>query len=249
MLDFLERHTIGILTTNMFHLLVITAFLILKIQDQKRQTETRIELDFAAPKELEKDIEEMKKEAKTLSEKEFIKNMEEQYLGSNIPKNEAEQDSKKSVDNMVSDIKDELNIKDYAQTEREKDAKLTKIEKVEKKEVKDVKQKPEYTTNAKGERIFDRGATTVSYYLEGRMHVYIPIPIYQCQGSGKVVLEILVNRNGYVLSAQINRAESQITEECLMEAATRAALTTRFNEKGSAPEKQTGKISYIFIAQ
>ena len=48
----------------------------MKIQDQKRQTETRIELDFAAPKELEKDIEEMKKEAKTLSEKEFIKNME-----------------------------------------------------------------------------------------------------------------------------------------------------------------------------
>jgi len=233
----------------MFHLLVITVFLILKIQDQKRQTETRIELDFAEPKELEKDIVEMKKEAKTLSEKEFIKNMEEQYLGSNIPKNEDAQDAKKSVDNMVSDIKDELNIKDYAQAEREKDAQLTKIEKVEKKEVKEVQQKPEYTTNAKGERVFERGATTISYYLQGRMHIYMPSPVYQCQGSGKVVLEILVNRNGYVLSAQINRAESQIAEECLIEVATRTALTTRFNEKASAQEKQPGRITYIFIAQ
>jgi hypothetical protein len=77
----------------------------------------------------------------------------------------------------------------------------------------------------------------------------MPSPVYQCQGSGKVVLEILVNRNGYVLSAQINKSESQITEECLMEVATRTALTSRFNEKADAPEKQQGRITYIFIAQ
>ncbi len=248
MLDYIDRHKIGILTTIMFHLLVITAFLIVKLQDQKKDPETRIELNFVDPQEIQKQIEEMKKEAKTVPEHEFIKSMEEQYLGHNIPKNEDE-DPKKAIDKMEQDIKKELGVKDYDASEREKDADKPKIEKVEKKEAKAAVKKPEYTTNEKGERVFDRGATTISYLLKGRMHIYMPSPVYQCQGSGKVVLEILVNRNGYVVSAQINKAESQIAEECLMDVATRTALTSRFNEKADAPEKQSGRITYIFIAQ
>ena len=228
--------------------MVITGFLVVKLQDQKKETETRIVLDFANPKELEKDIEEMKKEAKTLPDREFIKTMEAQYLGHNIVQNE-DQDPKQSIDKMVKDIKGELGVKDPDQAERDKDANKPKLEQVEKKDVKAVAQKPEYTTNDKGERVFERGKITTSYFLKGRMHVYLPSPVYQCQGSGKVVLEIIVNRNGYVISAQINKAESQIAEECLIEVANRTALTSRFNEKADAPEKESGRITYIFIAQ
>jgi hypothetical protein len=248
-LRFLERHAIGILTTIMFHLLVITVFLIIRFQEQKQQTENRIELNLLDPQEIIKEMEEMKKEAKTLSEKEFVKAMEQEYLGSNVPKNEAEPDAKKSIDDMVKNIQDELGIKDYAQAEREKDKEVSKIEKVEKKEVKEVQQKPQWTRDGSGAMFYDGGATKVKYYLVDRMHIYMPIPIYQCQGSGKVVLDILVNRNGYVVAANVNEKESQIPEECIREVALRNASITRFNEKPSAPEKQSGRITYTFVAQ
>jgi outer membrane biosynthesis protein TonB len=247
-LDYIDKHKIGILTTIMFHLLVITMFLVVKLQNQEKPVETRIVLDFADPKELQKEVEEMKKEAKTQTEHEFIKSLEQQYLGHNIVKNE-DQDPKQAIDKMVKDAKDELGIKDADQAERDKDASKPKIEQVEKKDVKVVPQKPEYTTRSNGERVFERGNVTTAYLLKGRMHIHMPSPAYKCYGSGKVVLEILVNRNGYVLSAQINRTESQITEQCLIDEAVQTALISRFNEKADAPEKQSGRITYIFIAQ
>jgi hypothetical protein len=147
---------------------------------------------------------------------------------------------------MVQDIKGELNIKDNPASSA--NPQVQKLEEqTEKKETPQKEDKPLY--NEKGERTYYKGPTTISYYLEGRTDVYLPVPVYKCQGSGKVVLEIIVNPNGFVMSASINKAESQINEDCLVEAANRAALTSRFNAKGSAPDKQRGRITYIFIAQ
>ena len=64
-----------------------------------------------------------------------------------------------------------------------------------------------------------------------------------------MVVDIVVNQSGYVIDAIINKSKSQINDDCLVEAANRAALTTRFNAKNTAPERQRGTITYIFIAQ
>jgi hypothetical protein len=244
-LNFIERHKIGILTTIIFHLLLITGFLVMQFGTLTQKKESKqVFIDFSDPDELQKQIEQKKEEIKALSQKEFLKNMQQEYLGHNLPVNEANHDANKSIDKMVTDIKQELNIKENDQRQV-----VEKETPVEKKEAKIPQQKSEYTTNSKGERTFYKGATTVSYFLEGRMHTYFPVPVYQCQGSGKVYMNIDVDQRGYVIQANIDKAKSQITDECLIEAAKRAALTAHFNEKSNAPEKQSGYIVYIFIAQ
>ena len=79
--------------------------------------------------------------------------------------------------------------------------------------------------------------------------MYIPTPVYKCEGGGKVVIDIAVNPKGYVLYADVNKSQTHTNDDCLLEAATHAALVTRFNEKRDAPEKQLGTITFIFVAQ
>lgn len=249
MLDYIERHRVGILATIVIHLFLVTLFMVIQFGTLKNKKEKQeVLIDFVDPEVMQKAIEEKKEEVKKLSQQEFIKDLQNEYqAGKNIAINEAENDANQSIDKMVKDIKGELNINDNRPTEGI--APLPKIEEIQKKEAVVTSKKPEYTENAKGERTFYKGPTTITYFLKGRNHVYIPVPVYKCQGSGKVAMEIEVNRNGYVVSATVNKSESQITEECLEEAASRAALTTRFNVNNSAPEKQRGRITYIFIAQ
>jgi len=52
------------------------------------------------------------------------------------------------------------------------------------------------------------GPTRIYYVLEGRTHRYLPLPIYKCEGNGKVVLGIVVDQRGFVLSAEVIQEES-----------------------------------------
>jgi acyl-CoA-binding protein len=213
----------------------------------KKKTEKQeVLIDFVDPTIMEKAIEQKKEEVKKLSQQQLIKDLNKEYAIKNVAVNEADVDAKPSIDKMVEDIKGELNIKDRKASEQM--AQQPKIEEIKKKAPLTEK-KVEYTENAKGERTFYKGATTTTYFLKDRMHVHIPLPVYQCEGSGKVVMEIIVNRDGYVMDAIINKQQSQISADCFIEAATRCALSTRFNASKTAPEKQQGKITYIFIAQ
>jgi hypothetical protein len=94
-----------------------------------------------------------------------------------------------------------------------------------------------------------KGPTRIYYDLKGRTHSYLPIPIYLCQGSGKVVLSIEVNQKGDVERAQIITSESTTTDPCLIETAESTALISRFNPDINSPKIQTGTISYQFVAQ
>jgi hypothetical protein len=245
MLDWIERHKVGILVTILFHLVLITAFLAMQLKILKPKKETQVFIDFTLPEDLQKEIKQKQEEVKKLSSRDFINDMQKEYLGHNIAVNDADE-SKQNIDKMVSEIKSELKINDQRPEDKPEDH--TTLKKIETKEVTSIN-KPGYTTNARGERTFYKGATTISYYLEGRTDVYIPVPVYKCQGSGKVALEIEVDQSGFVITAIINKKESRIMDECLVEAATKAALTTRFNAKTTAPSRQAGRISYIFIAQ
>jgi hypothetical protein len=242
----LERHKIGILTTIVIHLFFVTIFLIIQMRSQNVQQPKQMIVEFVQPELMEKALQDMQQQIKQQSRTEFIKDMQQEYLGKAIPVNEADKDAQKSIDDMVKGIKGELNINDVSDREAEKTQ--PKIEEIKKKEITQVEKKKDFI-NEKGEPSVFRGATTISYNLKGRNYVYIPMPQYKCQGGGKVVLDVVVNPRGYVISASINRAQSQISEDCITEAANNAALTTRFNEKTDAPAKQPGTITFIFVAQ
>lgn len=94
-----------------------------------------------------------------------------------------------------------------------------------------------------------QGATRVFYNLEGRYHRRLPVPVYKCEGEGKVTVSIDVDQNGSVTEARVIAAESSTTELCLIETAVNSALISLFNISPGSPKKQTGTITFHFVAQ
>lgn len=93
-----------------------------------------------------------------------------------------------------------------------------------------------------------KGNVTVSYNLPGRNPVYFEIPAYLCEGGGKVVVDIDVDRSGRILKASVRQTQS-VTDKCVEEMAVWAAKLSEFDAKGDAPTIQKGTITYIFRPQ
>ena len=93
-----------------------------------------------------------------------------------------------------------------------------------------------------------KGPSVISYSLDGRKALSLPVPAYKCQGGGDVSVQIAVNRKGYVVSAAVIESVSS-SDECLVRSAVAAAKRSRFRASSSAAEKQIGEIVYRFIAQ
>lgn len=94
-----------------------------------------------------------------------------------------------------------------------------------------------------------QGITRVYYNLAGRAHRKLPIPVYKCEGEGKVTVSIDVDNEGMVLAARVVPSESSTSDICLLETAVASALASSFNQNTSAPKKQTGTITFHFVAQ
>ena len=92
------------------------------------------------------------------------------------------------------------------------------------------------------------GKSSVSYNIKGRYKTYLPIPVYKCEFGGKVVVAVVVNRQGRVLKAEVVDKESNQYSN-LREVAVDAALRSEFNADASAPERLAGTITYNFVKQ
>ena len=92
------------------------------------------------------------------------------------------------------------------------------------------------------------GETRIEYFLEGRMHTYLPTPIYKCQGAGRVTLQIEVNQRGDVVKATVMPNVS-VRDQCLIETAISSASVSKFNSDINAPRVQIGTLTFQFVAQ
>lgn len=81
--------------------------------------------------------------------------------------------------------------------------------------------------------------------LTGRMVKKAPKVDLKPQESGRVVLDIWVDRSGKVLRAEVGRGTTT-TAKSLVDAARKAALATRFSDDPSAPEEQQGRATFRF---
>ena len=85
-----------------------------------------------------------------------------------------------------------------------------------------------------------------NYNLEGRKALLKPKEQPDCQEEGIVVVEIIVDRNGKVISAIPGVKGSNNTAQCLLKPAREAALRTTWNVDNEAPSNQKGTIIYRF---
>lgn len=90
--------------------------------------------------------------------------------------------------------------------------------------------------------------TTISYVLKDRMHLYLPNPVYTCEGSGKVVINMEVDALGNVRKTTYNKNASTTTNQCLIDAAISYASQAKFTSDASR-QKQLGSITFNFPGQ
>lgn len=241
----------GILGTLIIHLIAGIIFLSLQLRSLEKKIAAEYQVELAPQAELvakkEKIIEvpattvekilkgdeEMLNIARNLSSKPAEKINAADYIDK--VKDELIKSGKLGVDNYIDEQK---KIKESGGDENLTFKKDTIVEKM--------KEKPgssrEMAANYKG-------PTRIYYDLFGRNHLYLPIPIYKCEGSGKVVLSIEVDQNGVVQKAQIANRESTASDPCLIETAINTALLSRFNPDANSPRIQIGMLTYLFVAQ
>jgi colicin import membrane protein len=91
------------------------------------------------------------------------------------------------------------------------------------------------------------GNSGISYDLQGRGYQKLPLPKYDYQGEGKVVVEVSVDRSGKVVQAVPGIKGSTTLDEYLLRVAKEAAMEATFEVKADAPVVQKGTITYNFI--
>jgi TonB family protein len=246
-----DGKTVGILGAVIIHLIAGIIFMIIQIGSLNTREITReyqISLEqFAAPPkdagspdlkavtvdQALKGDQELLNFARNLANKPDVKIDPNDVI--NKVKNELIESGKLGKDNFIDDQKKPVQeTSDNNISIENKDQKTSKNEKPE--DSKELESK--YS-----------GPTRIYYNLPGRTHTYLPIPIYKCEGAGKVVLSIDVNPKGEVTSASVIASESSTSDPCLVETAISSALISRFNADVRAQKNQTGTLTYHFVAQ
>jgi len=159
----------------------------------------------------------------SFGEPEPLKTLEELLEENNLASNE------KNLEELLNgDPEYATSLKEMAKIREERKQKLVEKE----------AQKKEFTDNFANKR------TTISYSLVDRKSSQLPPPIYTCIKGGKVVINIKVDRLGFVTSAEYNTTSSNTSNGCLVENAIEYALKARFNS--SSKILQIGTITYLF---
>ena len=92
----------------------------------------------------------------------------------------------------------------------------------------------------------NKGGGKGNYQLGDRTPIKMPRPEYDCEEQGRVVVGIIVNREGKVISADPGIKGTTNSAPCLLKNAKIAALKTTWKPNYRAPERQQGKIIYNF---
>ncbi len=236
----------AVMATIIIHLLVAVIFMSVKVSALKR--ELAAEIILAVEEEMPDP--EMKKAIELSESEKFAGATAEDLV--NVIKNLADKPidiDPKAYEDMVkeelikSGLLNEKNFIDEQKKAEEAGREEIDIPTEEvKPQVTEKKDKPE-------EKGTFRGPTRIFYDLAGRHHTYLPIPIYKCQGAGQITLAIEVDQRGNVIKAEPASKLSTTKDPCLTETAVDHALRSSFNSDLSAPVKQAGFLTFVFVSQ
>jgi len=245
-----EGKIVGILGTVIIHLLAGIIFMSFKLHTIKKAQTKEFEIEFVA---IEEPQEEDKKIELPPTTVENVLHDDAEML--NIAKNLANKSEERiNPSDYIDKVKEELIKSGKLGTDNFIDEQKAKLEQPENDPLSiegkaNDNEKEDKPSESQELAANYKGPTRIFYDLPGRTHTYLPIPIYKCQGSGKVVLLIEVDEKGFVKNASVIVNESTALDECLIETAVKTALISRFSADLSAPKLQKGTLTYIFVAQ
>jgi len=237
-----KRNIYGVMGTLVFHILLISAFLLADVDMKGNVREEHIIIEFpdilpspdempaekqGAPESSENNIytspttntasNRLSREKTTTSADDFF--------------DETFRKEMEAAQNLASNVREQLSKE------------VTNIE--------DIKMPIESTRGMDPdsiENVIYVGESNIVYYLEDRYHIDMPIPVYLAQSGGVIIVDISVNQKGKVVKAESRRNRKVKNEQTYLYAQS-AALNTTFNSTSDAPEIQKGTIHYTFISQ
>ena len=243
-LDWLKEHRHGVMGTVIFHLVLAIFLVCVGISRLDSQQRMEIEIDMPEPEIVQQKQEEQKKKEQILqqsADEEVNEMLRSLAVNEDAVKKNAETQPHERVEEYIEQIQEEIDS-DYGGRYRANKNKHYKEDSIR-------------VQRDKKERMLDSlqstvyvGKSSVSYNIKGRYKTYLPIPVYKCEFGGKIVVAVVVNRQGRVIKAEVVDAESN-KDDSLREVAVDAALKSEFNVDEKAPERQTGTITYNFVKQ
>lgn len=233
------EHRSSILVTVIIYLLFAIAFVAADIVVERSKAQTEIAIDFSELEKLQEELrraQEINRELnRVVQQNEPVRNVISNEHGLNEQLDDHRTDAK-SIYEEAEKVQQQMrdNAADYALglKEADKAAQRNEDKGGEKKTAK------------------VRGNVSVSYSLFDpvRHARRLPVPAYMCEGGGEVVVNITVNPSGEVIDCSVDDACSE-DNACLRSSALAKARQSSFNADPSAPAKQYGTISYLFVPQ
>lgn len=240
---FFRQNLVSILYTLIFHLVVLIILIFVRVEGLKRDQELGIKLEFEE-KTVEDilEMEEMDIPADWLEE---ILRQREASSNRAVNLNAENGFSEDiSTDEYVQDLLDQIEM---ARNQEDKE-KLEELQAILASA--DYVPPVEESNEKQGEYT---GPTTITFeFLQEpvqRRKVNLVIPVYRCQGSGLVQVEIVVERDGSVTDVEVKGPIVGEDRICFADAALEAARSSRFQIDFNAPEKHRALITYSFVAQ
>ncbi len=237
-----KKHVYGIMGTLIFHILIVSGFLVAEINVKKEAKEEAILIDFS---NIPEKPEEVSPEKKQTPEEKSATEGQTQPTTRSSSSNQAVNDALK---------KDKFFDKAYQQEIQDAQKLVSDVNKQLAKKIPEKKSfsMPEVTTEGQDpdsvKNTVYSGKSNIHYFLENRHHVRLPVPVYLAKGGGIVVVDIVVDRSGRVIKAA-TRPSPSIKDPMLPEYAQQAAENTVFNADAKAPAAQKGTITYTFVPQ
>ncbi|MBR5019381.1 MAG: hypothetical protein IKX53_07075 [Bacteroidales bacterium] len=235
-----KEDRVGFYTTLVFHLSVLIVLLLVSI-GHVATSETSFVLDFTKQEELEKlqkEIE-LKEEVNKNLEDMLARQPRERIRNVAVDAGSKLKDDRFKNPSEVYDEARELQRKLDA-SKRDALAQQAKDEAVDLNPQKgEVSDEPAQAYH---------GPSVISYQLDGRKALSLPVPAYKGYGAGDVLVDIEVNQAGRVTAASVRAGDSS-ADASLHSFAIDAAKRSRFSASSDAAKSQSGWILYRFIAQ
>ncbi len=221
-MEFIEKHKALIITSMLMGIFVLSLYNINMLKKQKQQSEILMEI----PEEFLAEEEEQPEEELIAQENRQIDN------------------AKRTHDAYNEDFEDHDEIEERIKSLTETEEAAQEVEETPSEEEdlainEEKKEKPKLEEEESNNR-----NSSLTFNLKNRKAIDLPNPVYTCNGSGKVVVKIEVNKNGYVVDTKVDKKKSTTRNECLFDNAMDYARQALFS--GSEIEKQEGSITYYF---
>jgi hypothetical protein len=242
--NFFRKNYVALLYTVIVHLVVCTILVFMKVDALKKTGELGIQLEFEE-KTLEDYMEEEEMEVPA------------EWLDQVMARTEAASNRAVNV-NAENKFSEDISTNDYVKDLLEQIAEARNQQDREKlEELQAILAAADYvpppTDDATDEESEYTGPTNITYEFTEepklRRKVNLTIPVYRCQGSGLVKVEVTVNRDGSVSEAKVLEPIEGNDRVCFSDAALAAALSSKFRIDSHAPEKHRALITYSFVAQ